>query len=192
MDDLGSQVTVCIPSIPPRSGLLARAVATCAAQTVKPRAISIAIDTEKEGAGPTRTRALMGSNTEYSAFLDDDDEMLSCHLEILLRLAIEQDADVVWSWFEVIGGGDPFRQFRGRQWNPQDPHMFPITALVRTEMAQAIGFSPPIHFSGVISGEDFPFWLAMRDAGAKFVHTPEITWCWHHDSNNTSGMPNRW
>jgi len=185
-------VTVAIPSIPPRSNLLARAVASCAAQTMKPRAISIAIDTEREGAGPTRTRALLGSQTEYTAFLDDDDEMLGCHLEVLHGLAVEHEADVVWSWFQVVGGEDPLRQFRGRQWNPQEPHMFPITALVRTEMAQSIGFSPPIHYSGQISGEDFPFWLAMRDAGAKFMHTPEITWCWHHDSGNTSGMPNRW
>lgn len=191
MDQIGSRVTVCIPSIPPRALLLARAVATCAAQTVKPRAISVAIDTEKEGAGPTRTRALMGSQTEYTAFLDDDDELLIGHLEVLLKLAIEQEADVVWSWFEVIGGEDPLGH-RGRQWNPAEPHLFPITALVRTEMAQSIGFSPPIHHSGQISGEDFPFWLAMQDAGAKFVHTPEITWCWHHDSGNTSGMPNRW
>jgi hypothetical protein len=167
-------------------------VSTCAAQTLKPAAVSIAIDVDREGAGPTRTRALGGSRTEWTAFLDDDDEMLGCHLETLMNLLREFEADVAWSWFEVVGGTDPLRQFRGRQWNPQDPHMFPITALVRTEMAQDIGFSPPIHPSGQISGEDFPFWLAMRDAGAKFIHTPEITWCWHHDSNNTSGMPNRW
>jgi hypothetical protein len=125
-------------------------------------------------------------------FLDDDDELLGCCLETLVGLVNEFGADVAWGWFEVVGGSDPLRQFRGRQWNPQDPHMFPITALVRTEMAQDIGFSPPIHPSGQISGEDFPFWLAMSAAGAKFIHTPEILWCWHHDSNNSSGMPNRW
>jgi hypothetical protein len=167
-------------------------VSTVAAQTLKPQAISVAIDSDREGAGPTRTRALEGSYTEWTAFLDDDDEMLGCHLETLMALLLEHEADVAWSWFEVVGGSDPLRQFRGRQWNPQDPHMFPITAVVRTEMARDIGFSPPIHPSGQISGEDFPFWLAMRDAGAKFIHTPEITWCWHHDSQNTSGMPNRW
>ena len=172
--------------------MLARAVSSVAMQTVKPAAISIAIDNDREGAGPTRTRALMAAQTEWTAFLDDDDELLGCFIEVLLQLLQEHDADVAWGWFQVVGGEDPFRQFRGRQWKPDEPHMFPITAMVRTEMAQAIGFSPPIHFSGVISGEDFPFWLAMRDAGAKFIHTPDILWCWHHDSNNTSGMPNRW
>lgn len=192
MGSLRPGVTVCIPSIPPRSSLLARAVATCAAQTMKPYAISVAIDNDREGAGPTRTRALEGSRTEWSMFLDDDDELLGCCLETLVGLVNESEADVAWGWYEVVGGTDPLRQFRGRQWNPQEPHMFPITALVRTEMAQDIGFTPPIHPSGQISGEDFPFWLAMRDAGAKFIHTPDILWCWHHDSQNTSGMPNRW
>jgi hypothetical protein len=185
-------ITVVIPSIPPRGALLTRAVASAMAQTLQPQAFSIAIDTGRQGAGPTRTRALMAASTEWVAFLDDDDEMMPHHLETLHGLAVETGADVVYPWFTVEGGGDPLSCNRGKNWNPGSPHQFPITTLVRTELAQQVGGFTVAHPSGEISGEDFPFFLALSDAGARFAQTPEATWIWHHDSGNTSGLPTRW
>lgn len=186
-----SGVTVVIPSIPLRGMYLARAVNSAAAQTAKPDAYSIAVDNEKQGAGPTRTRALMAATTQWVAFLDDDDEWMAGHLGTLLYAAADSGADVVWPWFKVVGGTDPIEENRGKQWDSDHPFTFPITALVRTELAQECSFPEPIP-GAENSGEDWAFWMQMDRLGAKFHHVNEITWWWHHDSGNTSGRPERW
>lgn len=185
-------VTVAIPSIPPRTHLLARALASVAAQTLPAQNVAIAYDVEKVGAGPTRTRALRQVQTEWVAFLDDDDELLPHHLDTLMCCARETGADVVWPWFQVIGGTDPIKCNRGKQWNSAVPHTFPITTLMRTEVAQMCHFPPPLADAGDCSGEDWDFWMQVDRLGAKFMHVNEITWWWHHDSGNTSGLPHRW
>lgn len=186
-----TDVTVVIPSIPPRGAYLTRAVHSAAVQTLQPHAYSIAVDNDREGAGPTRTRALMAAKTKWVAFLDDDDEWLPSHLAVLLYLAEAERADVVWPWFEVYAGTDPLAENRGKQWDPDNPHMFPITALVQTELAQMVGFTER-HPSGDISGEDHPFFLKCSELGGKFAHTPQVTWRWYHNTGNTSGLPSRW
>lgn len=171
---------------------MARAVNSVGAQTLPASAVSIAIDVDRVGAGPTRTRALFAANTEWVAFLDDDDRFKEHHLETLWNLIQETGADVVWPWFEVIGGTDPLKEYQGRQWDPLAPHMFPIVAMVRTELAHAVGGFTVLDPSGEISGEDHPFYCALNDIGAKFAHTPDITWEWYHNTGNTSGLPHRW
>lgn len=187
---MGDDITMVIPSIPPRGQMLARLISTIGCQTLPPEAISVAIDIGREGAGPTRTRALEAAQTEWVAFVDDDDTLLPHHLETLMGAAIATNSDVVWPWFEVIAGTDPFPELRGRQWDAQDPHMFPITTLVRTELAKEVGFTAPVHED--ISGEDHPFFAALSDAGGFFFHVDEITWQWWHNTGNTSGLPSRW
>jgi hypothetical protein len=128
--------------------------------------------------------------------LDDDDEFLPHHITLLQRAAMETGADVVWGWFDVVGGTDPFPLHRGKQWDigEQYPHgfshIFPITVLLRRELAMDAKFEPDQ--LGNWDGQDFPFWKKMWDAGAKFHAIPDTTWLWHHHSNNTSGLPNRW
>lgn len=184
-------ITVCIPSIPPRAALLARALKSVAKQTEPACALAIAFDDQKQGAGPTRTRALSMVTTEWTAFMDDDDELLPNHLALLFAAAKETGADVLWPWFKVIGGTDPFPGHRGHQLNPDNPHIFPITTLVRTEMAHK-GHFPATNITGDWIADDWPFWRQLQSAGAKFHHIEEITWHWHHDSGNTSGRPDRW
>lgn len=186
-----SGITMVIPSIPIRGQYLARAVHSATAQVVKPDAYSIVVDNEKLGAGPTRTRALRAATTKWVAFLDDDDELMEHHLATLLGLANESGADVVWPWFKVVGGTDPIPENQGKQWDPENPHTFPITALVRTEVAQMAHFPDPLP-GEINGGEDWAFWMQLSEMGAKFVHTPEVTWFWHHNSGNTSGRPERW
>lgn len=184
-------VTVCIPSIPVRAHYLHRCLASWTAQTVLPVAYSIAVDHNREGAGPTRNRAMDGVRTEWIAFCDDDDEVDQGHLGHLLWVAETMDADVVWPWFRVIGGSDPFPMHCGRQWVPAEPHIFPITTLVRREVLldSGVRFPGPNWSTGC---DDFPFWCALAEAGARFWHDPTVTWSWHHDSGNTSGLPTRW
>lgn len=180
------RITVCIPSIPPRTALLQRALLSVEAQTYPAYEVIVAVDHDREGAAVTRNRALMQAKTGWVAFLDDDDEMYPQHLERLVAHQLETGADVVWPWFDVIGGGDPFPVHFGRQWDPEHPHSFPITTLVRRRRAVKVGGFPDEPW------EDWNFWLRMNAAGAKFAHLPERTWAYHHDSYNTSGRPNRW
>jgi hypothetical protein len=184
-------ITVVIPSIPPRTAYLNRALSTVALQTVPVTAVAISYDHAHEGAGPNRTRALRMAQTEWVAFLDDDDELLPHHLETLLCCAREVEADVIWPWFQVIGGEDPIPGNRGKQWDPETPHTFPMTTLVRNKFAQLGHFPEPLSDVGC-SGEDFNFWVQMSDLGARFQHVNEVTWWWHHDSGNTAGLPSRW
>lgn len=179
-------VGVAIPSIPPRTQLLYRALGSVRAQTYPVDQVSIATDHRREGAASTRQRALDGITTEWVFFCDDDDEFRPFHVEHLIRFAQESGADYVFSWFDVVGGCDPFPQHFGKRYSMADPHHTTMTVAVRTELAKAVGFKD------TPGGEDWGFTLGCIEAGATIEHLPERTWIYHHDSRNTSGRPDRW
>lgn len=196
------KVTVAIPSIPPRKLLLHRAVSSVIAQTRAVDGVSIAVDNERQGAGVTRQRALDGVTTDWVAFLDDDDEFMPYHIEMLLHHQVDTGADYVYSWFKVISGGrvletDPVFP-PGHYLNPWDnanPRQTTVTVLVRTELAKQVGFvkmEDGRTIDGQRWGEDWQFTLGCLAAGAKIEHLVAKTWLWHHDSGNTSGRPDRW
>lgn len=190
---MSDEITVVIPSIPPRRDMLNnRAIASVLPQTLCPAGIVVALDRYKEGAGPTRNKGIEMVQTEWLAFLDDDDELLHHHLETLWVNAQETGADVVWPWFERRQGDRPVDQVLPHKttWDPMMPHTFPITTLVRTELAKDVKFRPPENPN--FSGEDWHFWLELSQNGAKFSHVDEITWVWHVHFSNTSGAPGRW
>jgi glycosyltransferase involved in cell wall biosynthesis len=189
-----ADVTVVIPTIPPRARMLGRALASVSAQTRPARTVVIEQDLDGAGAWETRNRGLLHVRTEWTAFLDDDDELLPHHLERLVELADDTGAGLVWGWFDVLGGFDPFPQHRGRTFDPDNPHIVPITYLVRTEALLAAvletgGFAPDL--AGAWDDQDAPvFVAAARLAGT--ANTPDVTWLWHHHRANTSGLPERW
>jgi hypothetical protein len=175
------------------NGMLERAARSVRAQTVPVEHI-LAEDIHHLGAAITRAHGLHLVDTEWTAFLDSDDEMDPDHIERLLAHAADTAADYVYPWFRVVGGTDPFPMFFGRPWDNEQPHQTTITILVRTELAQQIGFHTPPPDSmigGQRGGEDWHFTLGCLAAGAKIVHHPERTWTWHHHGKNTSGEPNR-
>jgi len=172
--------------------MLQRAIDSVLTQTYPAIAISIAVDHERKGAAVNRNRALCAASTEWVAFLDDDDEMYPEHLQTLVEHQIATDADVVFPWFDTSSGADPFPQFEGRQYDYAEPHMFPITTLVRRQFTFLVGGFPYDHTSKECAGEDWQFWLKIRDAGAKFAHVNARTWLWNHHGENTSGLPSRW
>lgn len=187
--DVRSGTTLVIPTIPPRGDMLVRAFATAVAQTRPYEQIRVQVDTDKIGAGPNRTRGMREVTTEWTAFLDDDDELYPHHHQSLHQAALETGADVVYPWFDVKGGTDPFPMFEGRVFDPAEPNMFPITILAKTEVLnETHGF--PLAVDGV--GDDWPMWLELVDLGAKIVHVPVRTWLWNHHGKNTSGRPDRW
>lgn len=184
-------VTVAIPAIPPRRHeLLPQAIASVWAQDHPVAGLAIATDLDREGAWVTRQRALDMVRTEWTAFLDDDDVLYPMHVGRLLETAREHDADYVFSYYDRGQSADILQSF-GRPFDPAQPHPTTITVLVRTQLAQAVGFTPPSQDDRA-GGEDWRFTLGCVQAGAKVVHLPEETWLWRHWGANTSGRPDRW
>jgi glycosyltransferase involved in cell wall biosynthesis len=184
-------ITVCVPHIPSRALMLQRAVRSIATQSAPAAAISVAVDIHRQGAPPTRQRALDAASTEWVAFLDDDDYFFPGHLERLSKHAIETGADFVYSWFEVPGGVDPFPDTHfTNPFNPEDPIETTITTLVRADLAKAVGFQA-LNRGEINTGEDRFFTLGCLNMGAKISHLVERTWAWNHHSGNTSGLPGK-
>lgn len=180
-----TDVTVVIPFHKRRrtNGMLDRAKRSVEAQTY-PCELILAEDVHHMGAAVTRAHGLALVNTEWTAFLDSDDELLPEHIAKLRACADETGADYVYPWFEIKGGSDPFPMFFGRPWDDKAPHSTTITFLVRTELAKRIQFRN-------VAWEDWDFTLRCLADGAKIVHLPERTWIWHHHGQNSSGVAGR-
>lgn len=186
-------VTVVIPAHPSRarSGLLTRALNSVAQQTLQPAVIHVEMDATRSGAAPTRQRGLEAVRTPWVAFLDSDDLFMPKHLKNLMKHARDTDADFVYSWFIMLGGNDPFPPTHFlNPWNPDDPIETTVTTLVRTELAQEVGFYA-LDRGEVNSGEDRRFTLGCMEKGAKISHLVEKTWYWDHHGGNTSGLPTK-
>lgn len=202
-------ISVITPVHPGRfaNGLFAECLQSVHNQTLLPDAHCIAIDVHGQGAAVTRQQALMMARTDWVAFLDSDDIFLSKHLERLLRYAQEQELDFVYSWFKILqdfGGGRrrvleedpifPVTHFLN-PWDPDDPIETTITTLVRTELAQSVGFQALDRWEAN-SGEDRFFTLGCQAAGGKIGHLRRKTWLWRHREvngvqTNTSGLPTK-
>ena len=187
-------VTVCIPTLTTRQRYLGRAMSSVCRQTHPVAAVAVAVDLDREGAWATRNRAVdMAAATDWVAFLDDDDQLLPHHVEVLLRAAREAGADCVWGWYEVVGGSDPWPERRGCQYDPADPHVVPITYMVRRELVQAArahmgGFQPDA--IGAWDNQDKPLFDYFAREGTLYA-IPDTTWEWWHHGGNTSGLPTR-
>lgn len=187
-------VTVIIPSIPPRRELLKRSFGSAVSQVLPPTAIIVEVDHQREGPWTMRNRAIAKVTTSWTAFIDDDDEMRPEHLRFLMDRVYEYDLDFVWAWFNVVGGSDPFPAHRGKQYDLNAPHIVPITYMVRTSLLKdAVSVTGGFHPDqfGDWENQDKPLFHEMAKQG-RHMAFPDITWEWHHDSCNTSGLPSRW
>jgi len=106
-----SGITVVIPTIPPRETLLRRALDSVASATARmgqmygsmvPVEQVIVHDQDRRGAALTRHKGLLAVDTEWVAFLDDDDVMHPNHLTELMSAALLFNADYLWSRFQII------------------------------------------------------------------------------------------
>lgn len=192
-------IGVVIPTHPARivNGMTARAIESVWAQTLPAAELHVPVDRAGGGAWTTRDRGLQAVRAPWVAFLDSDDAFMPQHLEVLARGAEETGADYVYSYYQVRNASgaeiatDPLGHF-GRVFDPADPIQTTIVTLVRTELAQQVGFhAPPVdaRVAGQRYGEDYQFTLDCVAAGATIVHIPERTWWWTHHGRNTSGLP---
>lgn len=194
-------ITVVIPTIKTRRRLLQRALASVEGQAYGGNIeVSIEYDEKREGAGPTRNRALRRVETEWTAFLDDDDLFYPRHLRRLEQLARHRDAKVARSWFD---GNTVFADecqrglcpncHRHRPFDVTQPHLFGIAYLVRTDLAQQCEFPAP-EADSRFSNEDYHFLcqLAELTTNEDWTHTPEKTWVYAVHGANTSGRPENW
>lgn len=193
-------ITAAIPAHPARirNGMLDRALRSALNQSLSPAAVSVAVDLNGDGAPVTRQRALDAVQTEWVAFLDSDDFFLPRHLELLAQHAQETGADMAYSWFKVMDAQGrilehdpvfPPTHFT-EPFNPANPIETTITTLVRTELAQQVGFQA-LNRGEMNTGEDRFFTLGILAAGGKISHLVEKTWIWSHHGRNTSGHATR-
>lgn len=186
-------VAVVIPTIPPREQLLQRALRSVWEQTSPVNSIIVQYDLHKEGAWVNRWRGAQQVKTKWTAFLDDDDELYPNHIEHLMYCAQATNADMVWGWFDVVGGSDPWPHYRGKQYDPAVPHVVPITYMVKTELLLSTpGFREDPLNTGAWDVQDQPVVDSLVASGAKLYADPATTWKWYHNSGNTSGRPDRW
>jgi glycosyltransferase involved in cell wall biosynthesis len=207
----GRNVTVAIPSIPGREELLGRALDSVQAQTVAPQRVLVHTDVERHGAAWARNQLLRRIRTSWVAWLDDDDELLPDHLEVLLNGANQSGADLIYSNPIVVGARDPLAvcDDDGRvvqspvdisfgpaqeQWLRERGNFIPITYLVRTSALRAVGGYPDPGSMPVPAGnnsgqcEDFLALIKLLDAGYRFFHVLILkTWVYRVEGQNTGG-----
>ena len=186
-------VTIVIPTIPPRTALLERAVASVMAQTVMP-ALVIETDEHRTGSAETRNRALQRVQTEAVLFCDDDDQLMPWAVQVLTEAQEETGADVVsgGAWITQVPGHREPVQPPAPGWI--DPawvtarSRLNVSSLVRTEQARrAGGFSFRRDPGTGAMLDDYGFYCALADAGATFWRVPEVVLIWHVAGQNLSG-----
>lgn len=184
-------ITVCMAVHPVRlrNGLAMRALQSVCAQTLQPARILILNDTAREGVGVIRQRLLEQVSTEWTAWIDSDDEWYPEHLEKLMKVAEAEGSVYVFSWFAAAH--DPLGHF-GRPFSPCRPHHTTMGILEKTEIAQEVGF-PPSATEGRFSNEDWAHITRFAKLACErdliMSHLVERTWVYHMGHGNTSGLP---
>lgn len=203
---LPGDVTVCIPSFPRRARLLEEAVISVTDQSYPDVKCVIEVDTVGLGAAKNRNAALARADTEWVAFLDDDDILYPDHITACMLAVERYDADLVYPWFDLHEGVDPLSVKIGEKYkspfgleftDDHETHLrtlgnfIPVTVLVRRELIMDVGGFPIPNTPEWRhqTNEDWGCWLRLLDAKAKFAHAPHRTWRWRWHPGNTSGRP---
>ena len=197
-------VSVCIPTIPPRSAHLVRSLLSVTSQTALPNHIIAECDYDRLGACGNRNKALKKVTDDYVAFLDDDDVFYPNHLDVLYKHIIETGADVVYSIMVIKNQNDdriPHEGVFGANLTFNRDELFirnyvPVTVLAKTSKLNEVGGFE--HLPDTY-GEDHGLWIKLLRNNCVFSHVPVETWqynWWGHGSpgqlGNTSGLPSRW
>lgn len=197
-----ADVTICTATISTRTELLKRAIASVENQTLQPKKHLIKLDEKREG-HPAILDAMIGqARTKYVAILDDDDELLPKHIEVIYNCIEETDADLVYPWFKYsnLPDGGHLEMFAYQPWSNGNVHQVPITWIAKREAILEVGgFSKDFDVDsyktdnqGNRIGHDFVMIQKLVAADKKIVHHPELTWIYHVGHPSTLGMPVKW
>jgi glycosyltransferase involved in cell wall biosynthesis len=195
-------VTVVVPYHRERveSGMLDTCLWSLKQQTAPVQVLTV--DGTGAGAAAARAAGTDAVTTPWVAYLDSDDWAYPDHVEQLLAAAQATGADYLYSYFTVHDAWegarpdlDPLQVF-GKPFNPADPQQTTGTILVRTSLAQSLGWCDQpegrtIPGTELRYGEDYDFTVRAIRANARIVHVPRRTWAWRIGSHNTSGVPGR-
>lgn len=164
-------ITVLTPTIEGREAQLAEACASVQAQTMQASDHRVWCDGNRDGPARVRNWLLAETETEYVAFLDDDDILYPDHLSVLAKHI--PGADLAFSWHDA-GPGVP----RYDSWDAsaywtmrQGRNVIPVTVLAKTQSIREAGC-----FNASDRYEDYQLWLRMLDLGMRFVCAPVVTW----------------
>jgi hypothetical protein len=184
-----NDITVLIPTIPERADLYREALASVEAQT-HPVELATEVDVEHTGPVATVNRLAAGVDTDWLFRLDDDDLLDADHFDVLSHW-LDDDADIVYTWCRIEGGGDqhPPEQFQVRLqdefgWDYlHTANWIPCSAAIRTTLWRDLGGLRDVQ------EEDWDFWIRALEAGARFRCVPAVTWTyrmnaeWAHRSD---------
>ncbi len=197
-----ADVTVCTATIPTRVELLERAIRSVTNQTLKVQEHLIKLDLDKLGQSAVLDQIIQEATTKYVAILDDDDELLPNHIELLYKKIIETDADLVFPHFRYSNLSDAghLEMFRGVPWDNNNPHQVAITWIAKRKAILDVGgFSGDFDVNsfevdnqGNRIGNDFNLIKKLAKANKHITNIPEITWIYHVGHPSTLGMPIRW
>lgn len=193
MTNLRPGITVLIACHPARlsNGLAVETFSSVARQSLQPDTVILVNDLERAGAGRTRQKLLRMVETEWLAWVDSDDVLLPSHLEKLYNHAQETGAVFVNSWF--YAPHDPLGHY-GKPLDPCNPHHTTITFMVKTELAQEVGFRESLT-DGPFSEEDWGHISGIAALccarGLKMSHLATRSWRWRQEGQNSSGKPDQ-
>lgn len=200
-------VAVVLPTIPPRKELLRVAMTSVFNQTRKPNQFIVESDPRGTGSAATRNRGNARVISDYIAVLDDDDELLPNHIEVLMRAAEQNpEADVIYPIPDIRLPRDPTAvRVNGkivkpwglewtedhRQWMIQRGNFIPHTCLMKTETVRRHGGYPETGGSSPCDDWNLLGKIALHSG--VFLHVPEITWIWGvNPLGHTGGHAERW
>jgi glycosyltransferase involved in cell wall biosynthesis len=197
-----ADVTVCTATIPTRVDLLKRASKSVQNQTLKVKDHLIKLDSEKLGQPLVLDQIIKEAKTKYVAILDDDDELLPNHIELLYKKIVETEADLVFPHFKYSNLSDAghLEKFKGLPWDNNNPHQVPITWIAKRETILEVGgfsgdfdvLSYEVDNQGNRIGNDFNLIKKLAQANKHITNISEITWIYHVGHPSTLGMPIRW
>lgn len=171
-------VTVITPTIPERSSLLSDAIDSVASQTLQSSGHLIGVDTLRMGPSYIRNKLAKSVDTEWLAFLDDDDIFYDNHIS---TAALAKDSsDIIYTWCDSIGRDNfnPNSHFDSSRLLNEGNYI-PVTAFVRTSAFNHVnGFNLESRL------EDWDLWKRLYLKGYRFTCIPVVTWCYRFLGNN--------
>jgi hypothetical protein len=133
-------VTVITPTVPERAHLLETARGCAQRQTLQPVAHLWRVDRRRRGPAAIPNRLVKQAESQWVAFLDDDDLIDDDHLEALHQVADASRADVVASWWRWDPEPGPFLAHRLAAFDAdllRTKNYIPVTVLARAEAIKA-------------------------------------------------------